>query len=279
MRSRSARRRRGPQPCSMPIAISDFWKLAAASGVLSPDRCRELQAQFGSLKGAAQRGGTASLAEWLVASGVLSRYQANVLLSGRPGPFVFGEFTIVERVESGRLARHLSSRLPGEPPGALAFCLGASDTPQSLRTAIERYGAAKTVKSPHATRVYQFVKTTTPPFFVLEDLRGQSLRERFSADRPTVREACRIGLQATLGLVALHEQGAAHGAICPENVWLDSSGTVKLMQFPLAEPAHGEQQCTLPMVDYLAPEQIDDAQRRRMHCPTCTASAACSSSC
>src|SRR5690242_18216219 len=71
----------------MPIAIQDFWKLAVASGLLSPERCRELHAAYKNLKGAAEHANSLSLAEWLVAGGVLTRYQASLLAAGRSGPF------------------------------------------------------------------------------------------------------------------------------------------------------------------------------------------------
>src|SRR6185295_10599882 len=84
----------------MPIAIQEFWKLSVASGLLSPARCRELHAEYKSLKGAAQHADARSLAQWLAASGVLTRYQASQLAAGRSGPFVFGDYTITERIDS-----------------------------------------------------------------------------------------------------------------------------------------------------------------------------------
>ena len=88
----------------MPISILDFWNLAVASGLLPPERCQELDRAYKKLKGASEHANVLSLAQWLVAGGVLTRYQASLLAAGRPGPFVFGEYTITERIESGRLA-------------------------------------------------------------------------------------------------------------------------------------------------------------------------------
>src|SRR5438876_10044045 len=88
----------------MSVDIADFWKLAIASGALSPERCQELNSAFNSLRGASGQANSNSLAEWLVAEEVITRYQALVFLAGRPGPFVFGDYRVFDRVETGRLA-------------------------------------------------------------------------------------------------------------------------------------------------------------------------------
>src|SRR5262249_28563117 len=102
-------------PGCMPVAIDQFWNLAASSKLLSPARCKELDGAFRRRIGAAGPSDTQALAEWLVAGRALSAYQASVLASGRPGPFVFGRYVIVERIESGRLARLFRARCDTAP--------------------------------------------------------------------------------------------------------------------------------------------------------------------
>ena len=45
----------------------------------------------------------AALAKWLISEGVLSRYQARVLLAGRAGPFWLGDYKILDRHGDGQI--------------------------------------------------------------------------------------------------------------------------------------------------------------------------------
>jgi serine/threonine protein kinase len=238
----------------MPISINDFWKLTVASGLLLADECRQLQAQFSGITGTATQANTATLAQWLVAGGVLTRYQASVLAAGRPGPFVFGDFVILERIERGRLARCFKAQYKGTQPATLVFASASADSPEQARATIERLEAARAIKSPHVARVYQYHATARPPFFVLEPLDGESLRDRVAAGRLSINEACRVGFEAALGLVALHEHRSVQGNMTTDNIWIERSSTVKLLHFPLVAPLQGDARLDARVVDYLAPE-------------------------
>src|SRR5215207_4204316 len=132
----------------MPITIQDFWKLAVAGGLLSPDRCRRLHAEYKNLKGAAQHATARSLAEWLVAGGVLTRYQASQLAAGRAGPFVFGDYTITERIEAGRLAPWFRAT-NNDRRWLIVFVAQLTADADEYEAVAERADWAATVKSPH----------------------------------------------------------------------------------------------------------------------------------
>ena len=65
----------------MSISIPDFWKLAIDSQLLNLEQCRQYGEAFGNVKGAATQSNARTLAEWLTADNVLSRYQAQELRS------------------------------------------------------------------------------------------------------------------------------------------------------------------------------------------------------
>jgi hypothetical protein len=237
----------------MPISIQDFWKLAVASGLLSPERCRALHAEYKNLKGAAQHANSRSLAEWLVAGGVLTRYQASSLAAGRPGPFVFGEFTITERIEAGRLAPWFRATA-NDRRWLIIFAAQLTADAEQYEAVAERAQWAMTVKSPHVSRVHRFIDDQ-PPLVVVEALQGKSLREHFATPPLPLQAACRIAFEAALGLVALHEQKLVHGGIRPDNLWIDTAGATKILQFPCQADPLGIGPVDVPAVDYLAPEQ------------------------
>ena len=117
----------------------------------------------------------------------------------------------------------------------------------------------QSIKS-HTRRVYVFHAGSSPPFFVLDDLQGESLRERLSAARPSVEEACRLAMEATFASRGAASAGELHGNLCPENLWLASTGQLKLLPYPLAEVAVGAVRYKPPAIDYLAPELADPEQ-------------------
>jgi hypothetical protein len=55
----------------------------------------------------------------------------------------------------------------------------------------------------------------------------------------------------------MHSQKLVHGALWPENLWLDPAGTLKILQFPLVMHAAGVRNSDPAAADYLAPELID----------------------
>lgn len=244
----------------MSVSILEFWKLAVASGLLTPARCQQLHAAFAGLKGASQQANLGSLTQWLMAERVLTRYQAAQLTAGRPGPFLFGDYTITKRLESGRFAGFFRAKAPPDRHALLVFGAHLSDALEDADDLVQRAIAASQVVSPHVSRVLQVIETD-PLTIAVEELSGHTLREHLaSGKKPGLTTACRIGFQAALGLVALHATQRVHGSLWPENLWVDGSGTIKVMQFPLVCGASMVARRQLPAADYLAPELGDPQQ-------------------
>src|SRR5688572_22608551 len=92
----------------MSLGISDFWKLLIQSQLLTHEQCQHLNAKFVQSIGKPEAGKAEpsgkTLAEWLVRQKILTKYQAKILLAGRPGPFLYGDYKIYDRVEGGRLS-------------------------------------------------------------------------------------------------------------------------------------------------------------------------------
>ncbi len=237
----------------MPIAIHEFWNLAVASGLFSPERCRELNGAYKKLKGASENASVLSLAQWLVAGGVLTRYQASLLAAGRPGPFVFGDYTITDRIDSGRLAPWFRATA-GDRRWLIVFAAQLTSDPDLYEMAAERALLAMSVKSPHVSAVREFIDSQ-PPMIVVEDLAGQSLREQLAAGPLSLQTACRVVFEAALGLVALHERQIVHGGIRPDNLWVQATGATKVLQFPCQSDPLGLAPFDATAVDYLAPER------------------------
>lgn len=249
----------------MSIAIPEFWKLVMDSQLLSPEQCQSLGAEYGHVKGAAQEGNARTLSEWLISRNILSRYQAKILLAGHAGPFVYGDYQVYDRLESGRYAGafravHSLTR----HPVLLHFLTGArTQDPAAWAASVARARAMCQVKHPNVQRYFEIVDLTTFKFMVSEDLEGQTLAQLLAAGRLEVADACRTMRITALGLLALHQSGMIHGDVRPHNVWIEPSGNLKLLVDPIdygcgPDLAHLATDAEAALrTDYLAPEFVE----------------------
>jgi hypothetical protein len=256
----------------MALTINEFWKLAVESQLISREEAAKLAQTFAT----SHQGVTAveELARFLVGT-KLTPYQAKILLAGRPGPFVYGDYVIYERIETGRLAGIFRAlhRSTGHRV-CLMFLSGTAtqdaEVMARLTQKVSGVGRAS-VGHPHLMRCYQLIDNGAFKFIVLEDIEGKRVERQLSTGGPMkVSEACRIVRQAALGLSRMHSMGQFHDAIRPAHVWLEPNHNVKLLNFPLigdptAAPTSLAQQINQagkipPEADYVAPELIAGRQ-------------------
>ena len=101
----------------------------------------------------------------------------------------------------------------------------------------------------------------------MEYVEGSTLRKAIGNPMP-LEQFFDLAIQCSSALVAAHEKGILHGDIKPENIMLDASGQVKLLDFGVARRLPGEDPAaeTLTMVwapghvsgtpTYMAPEVL-----------------------
>jgi hypothetical protein len=207
------------------------------------------------------------MADWLVARNVFSKYQTTVLLAGHAGPFVYGDYKIYDRVETGRLANTFRAvhNTAGHPV-QLQFMAGpvVQDARLWAQVATEVQVACSLIH-PQVQRFFELVDLGSFKFVVGEDMRGETLEERLAVGRIPPHEVCRYARCIALGLAAMHATGRPHGDLRPLNIWLEpatphSPENAKLLReswvvpAPLnfaADDAHGQ---LLARSEYLAPE-------------------------
>ncbi len=252
----------------MSISIADFWRLAADSQLFTAADCQKLESQFSQVKGASAQSNARTLVEWLVANRALSRFQGTVLLAGRPGPFIYADYRVFDRVGQGRLTGQFRAThaRTGFVVGLHFLSGAAARDPNAWAAAATQLSAASRLIHPYLSRVFAPVQSGNYRFVVIEDLTGQTLADRLSAHgRTETSMACRWARQAALGLAKAHELGTAHGDLRPNNILIDSQDNAKLLQLPLSRSPHlpagpidwqfPSAEMPLPeMADYLAPE-------------------------
>jgi eukaryotic-like serine/threonine-protein kinase len=150
----------------------------------------------------------------------------------RAGPYVVLDFLgaggmgEVYRVRDTRLDRTVAMKLlPRE----------ASVDPAALERFKREARAASALNHPRICTVHDFGEYYGQPFFVMELLDGQSLRERISGHPMPLPELLDIAVQIADALNAAHAKGIVHRDIKPANIFLTSDGRIKILDFGLAK--------------------------------------------
>lgn len=159
----------------------------------------------------------------------------------------------VEHLELGRvfvlkaLHTHLASR---------------SDLVGRMRN---EWRALAKLNHPHIVQVTDAGQTPSGlPYFVMERLEGRTLGQLLSEfGRLSSRRASEIIVDVLLGLDAAHATGAIHRDIKPQNIFVQDSGTTKLLDFGIAKLRDGVARVvtaggvSIGTPRYMAPEQAE----------------------
>ncbi len=118
---------------------------------------------------------------------------------------------------------------------------------------------------PHLVEVYERGQDGPRCWFVMEHVRGESLRRRIERGPLPWRDAVRVAREVLAGLGYAHGRGVVHRDLKPENVLFDDAGRARLVDFGLSRIVRGEAAADLSRLtrtnvilgtyEYMAPEQ------------------------
>jgi serine/threonine protein kinase len=126
--------------------------------------------------------------------------------------------------------------------------------------------ATATFNHPHIVTVYGVGEANDgTPYLALEYVAGETLARRIAAERPSLREAMRIGLAIAEALEEAHRHDILHRDLKPANVLVGSDGRLRVVDFGIAKmPAHASDGASISddagTPAYMAPEQWRDKE-------------------
>jgi len=185
-------------------------------------------------------------------------------LSLPTGQLFAGRFEVLDEIGSGGM---------GMVYRALDRELGDQVAIKTLRpellqdpSLVERFKSeirlARHISSKHVVRTHDIGERDGVYYLTMEYVEGITVRELLDTrGRLGVAPTLAIASQLAQSLVAAHEQGVIHRDIKPQNLLLDHSGVLKVMDFGVARLAGGGVNLTevgmlVGTPSYMAPEQM-----------------------
>src|SRR5262245_31877466 len=247
----------------VPTTTSQFLDLLRKSGLVEAARISELFPDESRLPPDPK-----ACALDLVKNGVLTQYQAKMLVNGKSrgffvGPYVIegpigqGGMGIVYRARHTSLGRHVALKiLPSDQ---------ASDQ-LTLNRFLREARAAAALDHPNIVRLYDIGQGSGVHFLVMEYVDGDNVQAILEKSGEfDYRLAVDYVAQAAAGLKHAHERGIVHRDIKPANLMVTKDGKIKVLDMGLARSLRDEKDNLTALhgtgevtgtADYISPEHL-----------------------
>jgi hypothetical protein len=173
----------------------------------------------------------------------------------------FGEFRLLEMLGRGGMASVYKAERHGELAALKRPLLTLLDDPEFLERFLREADIGRTLNHPNIVRILERGRVERVPYFTMELLAGGTLQGLARSGAGEPRSAAAIVVQVAEALDFAHSKGVVHRDLKPSNVMLLRDGTVKVMDFGIAQARRFEgitaTGAFLGTPDYVAPEMIE----------------------
>jgi serine/threonine-protein kinase len=144
---------------------------------------------------------------------------------------------------------------------AVKLISGDLDTMKSQERLVREARAAGRLRHPNIVTIFDAGEHDGRPFIAMEFVRGETLGSLIRRQAPlSLSRRLELIEGACAGLAHAHRSGVVHFDIKPDNLMLDESGTVKVLDFGIARVLQSGLLVTRQLggtLRYMSPEQID----------------------
>src|SRR5262249_10044174 len=220
-----------------------------------------------------------AVARAFVEQGLITKFQAEMLLAGRTSGFILGQYRILDQLGRGGMGRGFKAEHQTmNRIVALKVLAGQFVKTDKAQQMFQReVRAAARLVHPNIVTAYDANQLGDRYYLVMEYVDGPNLEELVRDQGPLpVGQACEFIRQAALGLQYAHELGMVHRDVKPANLLVTAkpgspgagAAVVKILDFGLARlharegdnEAGGDsivtsQNTVMGTPDYMAPEQ------------------------
>jgi serine/threonine protein kinase len=256
-----------PSPDALPTA-EDFLRSVLRSGLIDRE---QLQAVVRTVP-ADQRNDSQSLADQLVRTGKLTRFQAGKILRGFSQGMIIGPFRLLAPLGKGGMGTVFLARdersdqlvaLKILPPRL------ARTKERMLARFLREMRMSQRVAHPHLAWTYDVGENRGVYYIAMEYIPGRTLSRLVTEDGPLpLARAARLMAECASALEHAHNQGLVHRDLKPSNILVTPRDHAKVLDLGLAL-VHGEQGIDPTVIggqgyivgsmDYISPEQTLDA--------------------
>src|SRR5713226_930804 len=251
-------------------AVDSFLKSVLRSGLLDSEQLQS------AVRAAPpdSRSAPESLADHLVKAGKLSRYQALKLLQGTVLGLVLGPYQILSPLGRGGMGTVYLARdsrdlklvaLKILPPKR------AREEQRYLARFQREMDLSQRVSHPHLAQTYQAGVLQGVNYIAMEYIPGRNLHRLVVDEGPlSLSRAARLFAEIANGLDHAHLRGLIHRDLKPSNILITPNDHAKVLDLGLAliqgelptdRAVVGGQGYVVGTMDYIAPEQAEDAAK------------------
>jgi serine/threonine protein kinase len=209
-----------------------------------------------------------SLAQALVASGVLTPYQAEAVCQNKHAGLRIGNYDVLDRLGAGGMGTVFKAR-HRRMKRIVALKVLSRNLAKDVAFVQRFQREVETIARfthPNIVMAFDADEAEVGHFLVMEYVAGQDLASFLEKQGSvSVSAAVNCILQAARGLEYAHAQGIIHRDIKPANLLRDAAGTIKVTDLGLARFANTVESAAagsitqagsiLGTVDYMSPEQ------------------------
>jgi len=136
-----------------------------------------------------------------------------------------------------------------------------SNDPDALERLKREVSAARRITHSNVIRIHDISEINGLHFISMEYFHGTSLKDHIKRHGPlSTMQAFSVASQICDGLEAAHREGVIHRDLKSQNIILDSTNKIKIIDFGLARTAHMEGMTATGLImgtpEYMAPEQV-----------------------